>query len=318
MIFFRPLILVVISLAMLSCALPSEGPLQHFRDSEELSTVQIAREGLSYLSQNRFAEAEMRFRQALFREPDLDNLKRNLSAALEGREDFEEAEKILLGIASGKDKDEVDTLFRLAHIKTSKGDLVEADRIYRSLFDRAVNERDFGVALKALRNLKTLAFKTGREEDAACFAEAIFALDQGIDALIEWAKMLTALGRFDQVVGILDLYPPLHGYQRDPRIMHFQAIGYFALHDLKRAWELEERVVRGGKIDSVLLREVDLVRILSAADPDVAASLSEETLEALNDSWNEIVDSFDLSNRDFLTLPAPLLDEYLAKINRNG
>src|SRR4051812_46381129 len=117
--------LITIYLFSIGCALPPDTPSQHFVPRKDLRAISTAREGIFYLSQNRFIDAELKLAQALYLEPDAANLKLNLESALEGQGHLDEAEAILAPFVEST-PDDPDVLFRLAHLRVAQNKFNEA------------------------------------------------------------------------------------------------------------------------------------------------------------------------------------------------
>ena len=311
--FCRVALGTLIAAGLTGCALPPDAPTQYFVPQAELRGVAIARQGIYFLSQNQFVDAELRFLQALYLRPEAENLKLNLVAVLEGQGRFDEAEKLLAPILERK-PDDPDLLLRQAHLKVNAGRFDEGKALYRKLLEMADAKPDYALAAKAVRNLKVVTYQQGFSEDALCYSSLLIAYQNDADAVLEHARLLLALGLNEDALDIVSGFQAERNLKGDSRFNHTAAMAQLAVGHFKEAWQLERTAIKGGKFDVALEREINLVRILCGDDQSVASSLNDDDRAELSKLWNEVGGSVNLSAREALGWPALMVRQLEAKL----
>jgi len=306
-------ILLLLSTPLCGCVMARDVPEQYFVSQEELKTIALAREGLNYLSEDRYIDAENKLRQALYLAPKTKSLKLNLAAALEGNGQFDEARKIIEPLLAQKSEDDtdlakLDLLFRLAHLDASRQHWEDAERTYSKIVELAEEIPDYTIAAKATKNLRYLENKLGRKKTALCYAYQTAVYKDDLVSGYDYARLLISYDEPRAAVDFYTLYAVSHNAPKDSHLAHLQALAAFAEGDLKKAYDTETELLKEGSLDTTLIREARIVRILAASDPLVSETIDSENREQLDTLWLEMSESLEVDSREALTWPRPMLE----------
>ncbi len=307
---FHLLTCVALVLLLSACALaPSERSEQHFVPALDLRAVELAREGLSYLSEDRYIDAESRLRQALYLAPNAQNLRLNLAVALEGNAQFDQAAQILEPLARVIDKKPpTDIFFRLAHLAAAQEHWDVAEKRYQQILDSAEETRDFVTAAKAANGLFTISRRLGRQRETLCCAYLLCVLKNDLPSAYEYARLLVQYDQPQAAESFISAFATDHNLLQEPRVTHLHSLISLARGQLKEAFESESQLLREGNLDTSLMREARLVRLAASTDPAVAATLDDKAKEQLKLIWEEIGPSVDLGNKEVQTWPGRMVE----------
>jgi tetratricopeptide (TPR) repeat protein len=194
-------LLFVLSI-LTSCAVPPAAiDTAGFVQSRELQTAGLVREGLQYLDQGRYIDAELSFGQALYLFPTADNVQENLAIALIGSGQLREAESILQELVRKYPK--------AARLHNRLGELYYSDYRYSeslAALTRALSisfsRREYAAAAGTLRSMASLAEQRGLGEDAVCYSAEALSLKQEGRELIGHARILVSEHRYQEVMAL--------------------------------------------------------------------------------------------------------------------
>lgn len=196
----RIVALIVVLSFLSSCAVPPAAiDTAGFVQSRELQTAGLVREGLQFLGQGRYVDAELSFRQALYLFPGADNVRENLAIALIGTGQLGESETILLELARKYP--------RASRFYNRLGELYYTDRRYteslaalNKALTVAFSRREYATAAATLRSLATLSEQRGLGEEAVCYSAEALSLKQEAGEFIGHARILLSEHRYEEAI----------------------------------------------------------------------------------------------------------------------
>lgn len=132
-----------------------------------------------------YAEAEMLAREGLRANPGHHGLINNLAFALAGQNKLDAAESVLEPVKNviAEDKD-VALIATWGLVRMKKGDHTEGRKLYLRAVEKAKEQKDTALALRAVLNLLTAETDSGGTVDSALVATAAEALTKTSDARI--------------------------------------------------------------------------------------------------------------------------------------
>jgi len=253
---------VLIATIVAACAPPAPDSPQEFVPREDLVTVALFREGLSLYGQSRFADAELKFRQALYIFPEAKNAKLNLAHTLVKQAAYPEALAIYSALLD-KSPDEPELLIGLAELYYAALDFGQATHYFTQVLNGALERNEMALAARMARNLSILNFRAGNEEDALCYSENALAWDRNPDQINRHARLLVALGQGQKAKGLIEEFIGTTERKRDPQLLYVLSIANFSINDYKGALEkVTESAEQGGRERGLEL-QISLVKTLA-------------------------------------------------------
>ncbi|MEI8313637.1 MAG: hypothetical protein WCH98_23050, partial [Verrucomicrobiota bacterium] len=183
---------LALGVALISgCALPvPEGSeLSSFVPERELRAVEISQQAMYDFNRNRYVDAELGFRQALYMYPGLENLRANLAASLERTGQFDEAAGIYKEM-SERTPQSAAYMAGIARVRVASGDYRGGIEAYYQAYALAAVLGDAGLSANIARSVSALAFRIGDVETAECFAALTYSLRSSDDELKRYARLL--------------------------------------------------------------------------------------------------------------------------------
>ena len=299
------------------CALPEKVSEQTFTSRTDLVAVQRAREGIYALSVNRFEEAEMKLRQALYLAPGAENIRLNLAAALEGTEQFKEADQLIAPFLI-KDPTSLDYQLRKAHLEASKENYTEARGIYKTILATQEDKKQWTDAARTARNLKLLAVQTGSVEEALCYSSLSFLYQNDLSSAVEHIRFLFSFDHVESALTTLEGYAAANGSSNHPSILHLQALAKVGRSKFKDAWDDEVRATASGNLDPTLLREAKIIRVVAGEDDSVKSQLTEEEREELIEDWEKVKGTINAESSEISEWPPLFSERVLALIQKSS
>ena len=261
-------------LALWGCAMPPQEQAERAVPERDLNAVSLAREGLSLYQRTRFAEAELKFRQALYLFPEATNLRENLAAALEGTLQFDEAADIYSQLLQ-REPESIRYRMALARVSAAAGMTERARQLYGEGFDRAIERGDEGRAGDVARSFASFLYQRGREEDARCFSELAAHYRKTTQQQAAHARMLNASGYFLKALSFTAL-------SSDPQAKLERALAFVGVGDLTAAMRDAQDVLEADGADPIALAEArSLEALLARAQRESLAEGDEAALEDL-------------------------------------
>lgn len=183
---------LITALFFTACALPRPAyEAVDFVSLKDRETVSLTRQGLDYIVRGRNIDGELKLRQALFLEPAARPIRYNLASVLVRQGLFAEAEELLIAL-----RKEVPGSARYASLLASaylqEDRFLESEIVLRESLWQAEQEEDMKRQVVTMKNLSTLAFRHGDEEDALCWSERAFALSPDEEQQVKHARLLLA------------------------------------------------------------------------------------------------------------------------------
>ncbi|NDC38923.1 MAG: hypothetical protein EBZ48_12875, partial [Proteobacteria bacterium] len=253
---------MIVLLVCCSCALPrSTIDTAGFVRPEELETTGLVREGMGFLSQSRYVDAELSFRRALYFSPDADNIRENLAAALMGSQQFNEVDQILAQLSARYPKairivvSQAQSYFRQRRYQ-------ESEATFRRALDLAFQRQEFSQASSILRSLAFLANDRGYRSEALCYSAQAFALKPDTPEALSHARLLMQDAQYAKAVSTLaELnHAPADAQIELNRIMAMAAYG---AQDLRVAAQAARRVLASSRSTDVRAAEAELILFLA-------------------------------------------------------
>jgi tetratricopeptide (TPR) repeat protein len=162
---------------------PPESTRQALVPEKEVDALRINNEGLRYLSGGRFVDAEFRFRQALWLQPNAERIFLNLAASLFMQERYDESLEIFKDLYA---RDPLNLTYRIwvGKIYTELGNYPLAEQYFKEGITDAESRPDLGSMAIFGRSLANLYVRIGSMEDALCYSiyaySALGSLDEGL------------------------------------------------------------------------------------------------------------------------------------------
>lgn len=199
----RVAILVCILVVLSGCALPPPDiTTGGFVTGDELEATGLVREGLGFLKQSRYVDAELSFRRASYLFPDADNVRENLAIALMGSQQFVEADDIFVALVK-KYPQGARHRANLAQSYYQQRRYQESIALFETALELAFSRRDFVLGATVLRSLAAVSDAIGNGVDALCYSQEALALkNDGLEALSH-ARLLLEHNRHSEVIGLL-------------------------------------------------------------------------------------------------------------------
>ncbi len=251
------LLLVVLS----SCALPRELPdLERYVTPREQEVVALTREGLAYAKKSRNTDAEMKFRQALYLAPEADNIQYNLAVTLDKQGLYDEAVSYLSELLERTPKSLV---YRdaMAHALLGAKDFDRAKELYEQVYQIALDEKKDAFRVASARNLATIAFRLGEEEDAHCWSSLALDGKKTPEQLSRHAGLLLALGRAADTRKTLQ--DSLNVEDPSPILASRFALALYGEEQFEDAFRLSDNALAKNVPDATDEFELTLVNVLA-------------------------------------------------------
>ena len=181
-------------------------PVSHRTDQDavperDLLGVSLTREGLSLYHRTRFAEAELKFRQALYLFPTATNLKENLAASLEGSGQIDEAVAIYQELLSSQ-PDSIRYRIALGRSEAARGNYREAQAHWDESLKRSIDRGETARAADVARTYASYYFRRGNEEQARCYSALALQFRPSAEELAAHTRILNSGGFHRKVVAL--------------------------------------------------------------------------------------------------------------------
>lgn len=233
---------VCLNLSLSGCAAPApDFAEQNFVPQKDVLASSLYIEGQNLLRSGRYIDAEMRFRQAEYLFPEAENIKSQLALTLKNAGLYSEALSIYQALITRNPK-MIDYHFAYADAlyKAGKYDnaLLEFDKA-RLAFEA---KKDLTKAANTARSQAAILFQIGKEVSALCLSNEAYEYTPIQDELLRHARLLMALGYFNQVDAILAAFVSDASILIDPKILKLAAFAKHALGELTKYKELSFRI----------------------------------------------------------------------------
>lgn len=255
--------LLLLSLQLGSCAAPIL-EVQHteFIPSKEQALIKVARDGLYYMKQSRFIEAELEFRRALYLNPKAVNLKLNLAYCLTRQGLYAEASEIYLDLIK-HNPNNLDNRLAYAQMLTQSQDYSAAQHEFMTILNLSLDKNDLASAASVSESLSALNFTLGREEDALCFMELRLRFKYDRAGIVQYANLLNSVGRYREAQGSIEDFIRKTGLNQDIELLHQLALSYFAMQNYQQVLRFEQVALDTGLMAQKARFDSDLLSLLA-------------------------------------------------------
>lgn len=177
---------------------------QIFVSPDQMRGNNSAAQGLSFLVQGRYSDAELKILEALNLFPNARNLKINLAIAMADRGANEDAWALFEELLSAEpDSLQLRTIYAEALYRS--GEFERASKLYQSVIDVAHEDPDLSPQeYAASRSLAALEFARGNIMAARCASERAAALQGDNENALRHSELLLALGLPESAKVIID------------------------------------------------------------------------------------------------------------------
>lgn len=260
---------------------------QRFIPREELNAVMLAREALFEAKRSRFVDAELKYRQALYLEPEAWSVWEGLAVVLAQQGSIEEARAIYARLLD-RAPESTDLMLSLARMEFEAEEYERAAEIYERLLELVLDKNQQLLAKDIAQNLAVVYFRIGREEQALCFGSYVTFLGGDRFDWYRYARLLNALG-FPEMSAqsLARLQDEQVEAARDPQLLVQRAMASFgnaATADAAQALDILDEL---GVNDPALEYDRQLVRSLTRWRSGSLIAMTSEDLEELEDLEEE-------------------------------
>jgi tetratricopeptide (TPR) repeat protein len=293
------------------CARPAAPVALSDIDSRELTLLQLARESTAYFQRSRFVDARLGFETVLFFEPNLRNVKENLSLTLSELGLYAEAHAIIQELLA-----EYPESFRLRLALGANalraGKIDDAFRYYNDALTFASKRKSPGQMAEALRSLLFTAVAVGDFEAAECYAYEASQLSPNPQITIARAKAMLAGEKPAEAIRILT---EVDGNVADVRV--YLAIALFGNAQFEEAQQAVRRLsLEARSLSPAATSDFQLLSVLFenfdfALDQDGKLALSITDPDAMDVEKVADTAQLALSSESVFFYPALLLDAFL-------
>ncbi len=299
----------VLVLMLTSCALPVPPgqELGDFVPPEEQLLVSLALEGVGYFNNSRFVDAELRFRQALYLNPELINIKANLAASLERVGNYEEAEDLYRELIE-KDPKSVPYELGLGRVFASAGRYQEALQQFEKGKVKAIDAADTANWANAARSQASVSFTIGDEESAECYSSEALGQRGQADEALRHVRLLVAGGKLSDATEVIFNVATALGLEKHPTILHDRAMISFEHREYADALAFEDLAGLTGGIDPAILFEMNMVRNFSLLQLPEKREQTDFDEDAEEEFYEMLVDLRDGNTAMSLYWPASLVE----------
>lgn len=227
-----------------ACAAPRwENSRQSFVSGDQLTAVDLAREAAALYSSKRYADAELKLRQAAYLRSS-DNLRANLANALAAQRSFDEALEIYRDLIA-KNPRSTDYYTGLGRTLFAAGEFRAGSQALERAIDLSYSKKEIerGKIAGLERSLAVLSFKAGWEEEALCHSRNAVNLDSGPEQLSRHVRLLVATGRLEEADDIVTGYYATDAAKPDGALYHYLALIRFHQGNYAEARDLEEKAL---------------------------------------------------------------------------
>lgn len=194
---------VLAALALAACALPIAperemigvrevaGAPQVFAARRELVAAGLVNEGMQLVKVNRYFDAEKRLRQALFLQPESEQVRFNLAVVLNQIGQPDEAREIMNELRVRQPRRPA-YLVALADIVLSLGKPHQARTLLKEAFRLFSDAQNLAQAARVARSIANVDFELGYEQEALCYSYEAYSLAPGPEQLGWHARLLVA------------------------------------------------------------------------------------------------------------------------------
>lgn len=223
--------LVLVLCSLIGCALPPPDESgQTFVPEGDLSAVRYVKEGLRYMANGRYLDAEIRFQKALIIEPGTVPIMQNIGVSLLKQERYKEAREIFEGLQAA-DPVSLPLMVWLGKATFAEGNKDAGIRLLSEAYALAVQRDDIAQIVSIARSLSSLYFTEGIEEDAVCFSSIATTLSPTPADIYRHTRLLNALNypqnTTESIVGYFAV-----GIPKTKELLVLLALTHFAANDL--------------------------------------------------------------------------------------
>ena len=258
---------------------------QAFVSSIEMKGNNAAAQGLSYLSQGRYADAELKLLQALNLFPNARNLRINLASAIAARGATQDAwprfEELL---AAEPDSLQLRSIY--AESLYRAGEFDRARRLYESVIAAAQEDPELSPQeYAAARSLAALEFSLGNAGAARCASERALGLQGDNENALRHSELLIALGLPASAQLIID---SINAAGRNPISLAQAAVLAVETGEYVKAQQYMAEAWKADTIVPEVQYRLQLVEeLIFAYSPDSLPPESDERIGELRDQFRE-------------------------------
>jgi len=303
---------LIFSCLLLSCApsIPDPGA-GTFILKDEISTVELARQGFILAGQGRNIDAELLFRQARYLSPEAPNLKENLALVLAEAGHFDESKRLFEELLQSAPKSlrYMNGLGRLYYV-TKRYDL--ATEQYLKVWNLAADVNDIATLARTARNLAVVRFIVGDEEGAKCYSAQSVTLQPDITETARHARLLIGLGNYNEAIAFTGRYLQSQGgtnvAQSAPGVVLMLGIAQAGVGQFEAARRASESIISSQGIDPAVLADANLLRYISLKYAPASPLTGDREEKELDDEEIDVLLSA-LSEDEKLVWPDNLVQE---------
>lgn len=296
---------VLAALALAACALPIAperemigvrevaGVPQVFAARRELVAAGLVNEAMQLVKVNRYFDAEKRLRQALFLQPENEQVQFNLALVLHQIGQPDEAREIMNELRVRQPRRPA-YLVALADVALSLGEPQRARTLLKEAFRLYSDAQNLAQAARVARSIANVDFEVGYEQEALCYSYEAYSLAPGPEQLGWHARLLVAQNlhqtALDLIAATLKLTP---ADGSSAPVQHALALARYAGGDAVGALAAEELALDlvsqspdlGAEINAAwwVLQQERLQRFVQA-QPEQAEPAQEQAEEAVQPS----------------------------------
>ena len=289
----RRIYLVLSLLLCVGCAkLRDPATQQVFVSAREMQGNNAAAQGLAYLSQGRYADAELKLLEALNLFPDARNLRINLASAMAARGATAEAWALFEELLSAEPESlQLRAIYAEALYRS--GEFDRARKLYESVARDAQQDPELSPQeYAASRSLAALEFAVGNSMAARCASERAFALQGDNENALRHSELLIALGLPNSARIIID---SINSAGRNPSALVQSALLAIEADDYVAAQKSSAAAWMADSIPPDVQYRLQLIEeLIFAYSP---SALPAESDERIADMRDEFRDQFVLDGR---------------------
>lgn len=256
------LFLIIVSLS--ACIVPSAEKIPFtFVSEDETLAIEISREADELFLKGRYAEAELKYRQASYLFPKANNIKINLANSLIRSGQKEESLLLIEELLEKtKEEDFIDILILKAFYHLSFYQYDKSLKTYKVVLDRIDALEDFKESKRykevIYNNLSSLNFKIGNEFEAICSAYNAYFQNKSINKKEK-------IARFQIATGSKNLYSENKDFNNFSNLKmsyHSSYLVHLFMNNDEEAKDYALRIKKLSKYSSSKYPEVELIDYL--------------------------------------------------------
>lgn len=250
---------------MCACAAPKPPvATQNFVSERELLAVSLARQGMAAFSDNKFVDAELFLRQALYLRPQAPSVQANLAIVLRAGGNFSGAEDLLEDLIR-RYPQQSEYQEALARLRYEQSDLENARVLFARLLLVSEQSNDVASLARYARTLSGIAFRQGDEESALCYSLQAVNAKPETEEFARHARLLLAQEKPQQAIAFLQAKTANPELPATPDFLYLLSLAYFAQGDFVKAREFDDRLAEFSSAGNSSIAEVKALRALLAS-----------------------------------------------------